>query len=229
MRLQRQDHDVRLRPVKPLVEPRSGREFPGQTESFTYTPTGQRATMTDASGGTTYTYSNRDQILRKATPQGTLTYTYDLTGNVASVNSSNANGTSVTYAWDANDRLQSVTDARAGGTTNYTYDETNQLKTSTYPNAVVHNYSYDNRDRITGLAAGGATYTQTFSFSGRKLTAAESTGRTSSYTYDPIYRLLNESITGDATSANNGSLTYTLDQVGNRQSLASTFAALQLT
>lgn len=33
--------------------------------------------MTDPSGATTYSYTNRDQIATKATPQGTLTYTYD--------------------------------------------------------------------------------------------------------------------------------------------------------
>ena len=41
--------------------------------SFTYTLTGQRLQMTDASGVTNYTYNNRDKVLSKATPQGTLT------------------------------------------------------------------------------------------------------------------------------------------------------------
>lgn len=41
-------------------------------ESFTYTATGQRASMVDASGTTSYTYTNRDQILTKAAPGGTL-------------------------------------------------------------------------------------------------------------------------------------------------------------
>ena len=58
---------------------------------------------------------------------GSLTYTYDSAGNVTSVLSSNANGTSVNYSWDANNRLSSVTDNRTGGTTNYVYDPTNQL------------------------------------------------------------------------------------------------------
>jgi hypothetical protein len=38
---------------------------------------------------------------------------------------------------------------------------------------------------------------------------------------------LNEAISGDPTAANNGALTYVLDPVGNRQSTASTLAALQ--
>jgi YD repeat-containing protein len=59
-------------------------------ESFTYTSTGKRASMTDASGTTTYTYDNLDHLITKATPQGTLNYTYDAAGNVASMASSNA-------------------------------------------------------------------------------------------------------------------------------------------
>jgi len=192
--------------------------------TFTYTPTGQRASMTDPSGTTTYTYTNRDQVATKATPQGILTYTYDLSGNVTSVVSSNANGTNVSYAWDANNRLQTVTDNRTSGTTNYAFDATNQLQSFVYPNGITHAYTYDNRDRMTGLTAGNVTYTQAFSFSGRKQSVSESTGRNTGYSYDNIYRLLNENITG---APSNGSLNYTLDAVGNRLALTSTLAALQ--
>jgi uncharacterized protein RhaS with RHS repeats len=39
--------------------------------------------MTDASGTTNYTqYDNRDRLLTKQTPEGTLTYSYDAHGNV---------------------------------------------------------------------------------------------------------------------------------------------------
>ena len=91
------------------------------TVTFTYNPTGTRATMVDASGTTTYGYDARDRLLTKATPAGTLTYTYDPAGNVATIQSSNANGTSVNYAWDAANQLVSVTDNRAGGVTTAAY------------------------------------------------------------------------------------------------------------
>ena len=200
--------------------------------TFTYTLTGQRATMNDPNGLTTYTYTNRDQVASKATPQGTLAYTYDLSGNVASVVSSNANGTNVTYAWDADNRSQSVMDNGNGGTSVFTYDATSQLSSMLYPNGVTHAYSYDTRDRLTTLNVNGsggtlAGYTQTYSPSGRKLTVAEGTGRSENYGYDSTYRLVNENISGDPTAANNGSLSYTLDPVGNRLSMASTLAALR--
>jgi YD repeat-containing protein len=187
--------------------------------------------MTDPSGTTTYTYSNRDQVLTKATPEGTLTYTYHKFGHPLSVASSNANGTNVAYARDADERLQSVTDNRTSGATMYPYDQTNQLSTMAYPNGVSHVFQYDNRDRtiqlnVNGPSAAITSYQQTFSYSGRKLSATELTGRAANYSYDSIYRLTNETISGDATASMNGMLTYGLDPVGNRQSLTSTVAAL---
>ena len=37
--------------------------------TFTYTPTGRRQPMSDASGVSTYTYDNRDRLITKQTPQ----------------------------------------------------------------------------------------------------------------------------------------------------------------
>ena len=156
---------------------------------------------------------------------------HDLSGSVASVVSSNASGTNVTYAWATDNRLQTVTDNRARSVSNYAYDATNQLASMQYPNGVIHSYSYDLRNRLTNLGVHTgtsvlATYAQTFSPSGHKLSAAEANGRTPNYNYDAIYRLLNETIGGDPTAANNGALNYVLDPVGNRLSLNSTLAAL---
>jgi YD repeat-containing protein len=108
------------------------------------------------------------------------------------------------YAWDADEQLQTVTDNRANGMTTYAYDATNQLSSMQYANDISHAFTYDLRDRPTNLSVTTgtsvfATYAQTFSPSGRKLSAAESNGRTPNYGYDAIYRLLNETITGDPT------------------------------
>jgi YD repeat-containing protein len=55
--------------------------------------------MTDASGTTNYGYDSMDRLTSKATPEGTLSYTYDAAGHVASIISSNTNGASM--AWTA--------------------------------------------------------------------------------------------------------------------------------
>lgn len=39
--------------------------------------------MTDASGTTTYGYDSLDRLIMKATPEGTLNYTYDAARNLA--------------------------------------------------------------------------------------------------------------------------------------------------
>src|SRR5215467_8059792 len=58
--------------------------FNAPATTFAYTVTGSRASMTDISGATTYTYDSRDRVLVKATPEGTLSYSYDASGNVMS-------------------------------------------------------------------------------------------------------------------------------------------------
>ncbi len=57
--------------------------------------------MTDASGLTTYNYDNMDRLSSKVTPEGTLSYTYDAAGNLASIASSNANGDEITHTGTA--------------------------------------------------------------------------------------------------------------------------------
>lgn len=205
--------------------------FRSSPTTFTYTATGKRASMTDTSGVTNYTYDNRDRVIGKSTPAGTLHYTYDEDGNVKSVVSSNTNGTNVSYAYDADNRLALVTDNSLHGAATYVYDPTSQVSSVQYLNGVTHGYSYDKRDRTTGMTITGpsgsiATYTQTFGPSGHKLSVTESSGRNTSYLYDALYRLGSENITGDPAVVNNGQLNYSLDPVGNRLSLVSTLAAL---
>ena len=45
----------------------------------------KRATMSDGSGPTTYSYDSLDRLTSKATPEGTLTYGYDAARRVAPV------------------------------------------------------------------------------------------------------------------------------------------------
>jgi RHS repeat-associated protein len=200
-------------------------------ESFTYTATGKRATMTDASGTTTYGYDDHDRLWTKQTPQaGTLTYTYDFAGNVASMQSSNANGVSVTYTYDNMNRLQTVVDNNLqipGGqkTTTYTYDPASNLATVTYPNGLQSTFTYDDLNRVTALNNGKASYSYTLGPTGNRQSATESSGRALNWTYDGIYRLTNETISLDPMSKN-GTVAYGLDLVGNRLSQTSSIPGI---
>jgi RHS repeat-associated protein len=194
-------------------------------ESFTYTPTGKRATMTDASGLTTYAYDNLDRLTSKTTPQGTLSYTYDAVGNVASMASSNPNGISASYTYDQLNRLATVVDNHltpGHNTTTYTYDPVSNLATATYPNGQQSTFSYDMLNRLTALNG----YTYQLGPTGNRQSATEPSGRTANWSYDGIYRLTNETI-ANAPNSKNGSVGYGLDPVGNRLSEASTLSGIQ--
>jgi RHS repeat-associated protein len=197
------------------------------TESFTYTATGKRWTMMDASGTTTYGYDNLDRLVTKATPQGTLTYTYDQAGNVASMKSSNVHGVWVTYTWDNLNRLATVVDNNlpvGQNTTTYGYDAASNLGTVTYPNGLVSNFTYDTLNRVK--AVNGYQY-QLDPDTGMRKGVTEPNGRTVVWNYDGIYRLTNETISLDPhPTPKNGSLDYGLDPVGNRLSQTSTLPGI---
>jgi RHS repeat-associated protein len=200
--------------------------------TYAYTATGRRRTMTDASGTTGYVYDERDRLLTKQTPQGTLTHTYDRAGNLTSTSSSNAEGVSVAYTYDDLHRLATVVDQRSGASANvYTYDAVGNLKSDLRPNGVQADYTYNALNRLTNLAvsragAPQAGYAYTLDRTGRRLSANEQSGRTVSYTYDAIYRLTREAVAGDPAPANNGAVDYTHDAVGNRLARVSSLAAV---
>jgi RHS repeat-associated protein len=193
-------------------------------ESFTYTATGKRLTMTDASGMTTYAYDSLDRLTSKATPQGTLSYTYDAAGNVASMTSSNPNGISVAYTYDQLNRLATVVDNNltpGHNTTAYAYDPVSNLATATYPNGQQSTFSYDMLNRLTALNG----YIYQLGPTGNRQSATEPSGRTANWSYDGIYRLTNETI-ANAPNSKNGAVSYALDPVGNRLSEASTLSGI---
>ena len=188
------------------------------TVGFAYTATCKRATMTDASGTTNYIYDNLDRLITKAAPEGTLTYTYDASGNLASMASSNANGASVAYTWDQDNRLSAVVDNRlpAGqNTTYYSYDAASNLETVSYPNGLRSTFTYDNLNRLTGMNATQAAFNYTLGPTGNRTAAAEASGRTLNWSYDGIYRLTQEAISSDP-HGKNGTDSFGLDPVGNR-------------
>jgi RHS repeat-associated protein len=196
--------------------------------SFTYTATGRRETMTDATGVTTYTYDSRDRLLTKQAPQGTLAYTYDKLGELKTVRSSNSNGVSVDYGYDGLSRLASVTDNRqtASNVTSYTYDGVGNLESYTYGNGVKSLYAYNALNRLTNLTVSKATttingYAYTLGAAGNRESVTEANGRSVSYSYDALYRLTGETVSGDAGGIN-GSVGYTYDDVGNRLTRAPT-------
>jgi RHS repeat-associated protein len=206
--------------------------FSAPTVTFTYTATGQRESMTDTSGITSYTYDARDRLTKKATPEGTLAYSYDLDGNLKSIRSSNPNGTSVDYSYDADNRLSNAKDNRLdSGTTTYSYDNAGNLQNYLYPNGVQTTHQYNNLNRLTNLTTTSGTPTPIANYAyqlgpaGNRTRVNELGGRQVQYGYDDLYRLTSETITSDV-NGHNGIIGYQYDLVGNRLSSTSSVGAV---
>ncbi len=204
------------------------------TISYTYTPNGDRATMTDGTGTTVYSYDGQHCLLSKQTPFGTLSYDYDASFNLKQIKSSNANGVWVEYTYDALNRLATVNDKRLSpGLTTYSYDAVSNLKSVTQPNGVQTDYTYNSVNlpanvRISKGAQVLANYAYTFKPTGHRATVTEQSGRTVSYEYDDIWRLTKETISG-AGAGQNGVVSYVLDKVGNRLQRNSTVSGIPST
>ena len=184
--------------------------------------------MTDASGTTTYSYDNMDRLTTRQTPEGTLNYTYDAAGNLASMTSSNSNGVSVSYTYDSLNRLSTVVDNRlpAGqNTTSYVYDDASNVTQVTDPNGVQAILTYDPLNRVTALATQNSGYNYQRDSVGNLENVLELSNRQVTWSYDGIYRLTGETI-ASAPSGKNGSVTYGLDPVGNRLSEVSSLGGV---
>ena len=206
--------------------------------SYTYTPTGKYASTTvttnTAPAITTYAYDLLDRLTTKVTPEGTLNYTFDLAGNVASIYSSSVHGASMSYTYDSLNRLSTVVDNNlpaGSNTTIYAYDTASNLVTVTYPNKLQSTIQYDSLNRLTSLntatqnSSAVAGYSYTLGATGNRIGATEQTGRTLTWNYDGIYRLTSEAV--QDPSGGNGEVDYTLDPVGNRTSATSSLPGVQ--
>jgi len=194
--------------------------------TFTYTRSGNRASMTDPSGTTTYAYDSSDRLISANKPNGTITYSFDVANNLISASDG---GTQVTYSYDGSRRLASVSEANTG-TTNYSYDSVGNLSAVTYPNGVSHAYSYNSKNQLNDLAVNkGASPVASFAYTldavGHRLSATELSGRTVAYGYDNIYRLTSETVAG-AAGGLNGTAAYSYDPAANRTQVASTLTGV---
>ncbi|MCP3996209.1 MAG: hypothetical protein GY722_14285, partial [bacterium] len=195
----------------------------GSDVTFTYTPTGQRETVTDSRGTTTYIYDPRDRLTEKIDPTGyRLGYTYDPQGNRDSLTATV--GTAVyttTYTYDELDRLETVTDPQ-GGVTTLGYDDNGNRTSLAHPNGVTSGYVYDQLNRLTDLTTVNsadevlASYHYTLGLAGNRTRIDEHDGTSRHYTYDDLYRLTQDRVT-DAAAEQVYQRDFDYDPVGNRR------------
>ncbi len=209
----------------------------GYQVSYTYTITGQRATMTDPSGSTSYSYDSRDRLTNKVVNWGnpvvlsvSLNHRYDANGNLTNLWSSTSGGATNVYQYDALNRLTNVV-GQASSLSQYTYDDAGNLKSMRYGNGVTNRYQYDSLNRLTNNiwklnSSVLASFTYTLGATGNRVGLLETNnGANRNYTwnYDALYRLTNEIVSGTAPTGNLG---YQYDVVGNRTNRNGSLGAL---
>ncbi|MDQ0045676.1 LysM peptidoglycan-binding domain-containing protein [Variovorax boronicumulans] len=163
------------------------------TVTTVYTRHGQKQSVVDGNlNTTTYAYDKDGHLLSTTTALTSTSSTYDRAGRLATTK--DANGTIVTLAYDAANRVLTRTVDATGLNliTIYAYDPKGQQYTVTDPNGVVTTIAYDLKGQVTSRtvdATGLNLVTQyTYDGVGNTLTVVDPNLVTTQYIYDKLGR-----------------------------------------
>lgn len=224
----------------------------GQTTSFTYDALGRRLSATyddgtqtkyvydegtngigrlttqiDASGGgRSYVYDGlgRVTVMTTSFPSAlatlalSVTYAYDASGRLQSMGY--PSGRTVTYAYDALANVSKVQTSSSGAVTtladNVTYRPFGPLTGLTTQGGAVLSRTFDGDGRIANYTAGGSSWNVAYDLASRitSITNAGNPADTRTFAYDAVDRLI-------AATTPAGSESFTYDAAGNRLSRTS--------
>jgi RHS repeat-associated protein len=120
------------------------------TIAVTYDDGDRPLTVVDTSGGTiARVYDDLDRLTSETTPQGTVTYAYDVAGRRQMMTIGGIPGTVYTYGYDADDHLTSIVQGMT--TVGLTYDNAGRQSRVTLPNGIVVTYEYDPAGRVAAI------------------------------------------------------------------------------
>ena len=181
--------------------------FDGQNVTYGYTSGDMRQTITDARGTTIYGYDALSRVNSVTLPNNqAVGYGYDLNGNRTSMSS--PAGT-IGYDYYGTNQLKDVKDASGSHIADYTYDMNGMRSNLSYINGVSIDYGYNNLNQLTSIMQHKgpqpiASYTYTLDATGSRTAVKDTvgidtTGTTTTWTYDDLYRLI-----GESRSAGNG-------------------------
>ncbi|HME00025.1 MAG TPA: RHS repeat-associated core domain-containing protein [Terriglobia bacterium] len=155
----------------------------GSSRGYAYDFVGNPTSRTDQNGVTTnYAYSDLYFLTSRAYPSTTDTFTYDLSGRMASATHGSW---TVNFTYDGADRV--LSDVQNGRTVSYIYQiPAPTTRTLTYPGSRVITESMDLRTRISQIndVSSPPIVTYTYDAGDRVLSRNYRNGTTAAYTYN---------------------------------------------
>jgi len=192
----------------------------GNVTTFVYDGRGDLIRKTDANGNTIeYQYDGRRRLIEKDFPDGSkTTFAYDANGNLTRASNFN---TSVTFAYDALNRVTSTADSRFGQSIQYGYNANGRRTVVKDPEGGVTNYTYDAAGNPMSIAdPAGASVHFVYDADNRLSVMKYSNGVTAAYQYDAGSRLTSLIYSGGSSSTKGPEFDYTYDANGNPASVS---------
>ncbi|MBS1801233.1 MAG: Ig-like domain-containing protein [Acidobacteria bacterium] len=253
-----------LNQIMQIVDPSAG------STAFGYDPNGNTTSVTDArntANPTTFIFDNMDRLQTKTDPLGNPDSSiYDPNGNLIRYTDRRGKITSyqydgldrltfvgfgtqagpafestITYTWDAGNRLTQASDSIAGtmtvgydnldhvasvtspqGSISYTTDAIGRRLTMTVTGQPQISYSYDTGNRLTQITQGTVNVQLGYDSVGRRTSMLQPNGVLATYAYDAASQLT--SLTYSKASLPIGDLQYSYDGAGRESSVTGSFA-----
>ncbi len=202
-----------------------------RTVKYEYDGDGNIIKRVDPTGTTKYTVDALNRVTKEELP-GSLSnsYEYDAASNMTAFTDG---GGTTSYKYNGLNELESMTEPGASKATTFAYDNDHRLTKITYPSGASENYKLEpttgRPETITAEGITGTTVPKlTYAYKEGKYTTSltqtltESTGNTTTYSYDALDRLKKAITEG----ANPSLYEFKLDGAGNRtqQTVAPTAA-----
>jgi len=261
--LTRYDYDG-LNRLKKVTDPLGG------MTQFDYDPNGNLLSLSDAkSNPTIYTYDNMDRLETRKDPLLQLeSYQYNENGNLIEFTDRKGQVTTfqydalnrrtfagfgtiagnppvyestITYTYDAGNRLRQIVDSISGtitrdfddldrlklettpqGSVAYDYDDAGRRKNMTVSGQPIVVYTYDDINRLKRITQGAAIVLFDYDDAGRRRSLTLPNDILVEYDYDDASRV--KDITYKLGTTVLGNLTYTYDAAGNRTKIGGSFA-----
>ncbi len=165
----------------------TGLSAEGDSRSYTWDTSGRMSTATRSSQTTSYTYNDASWVTRIDYPNSTNTnYTYNTRGWMTAIELKDSNNNTIfnlPYAYDANGNVTSET--VGGDSISYTYDALNRLTFIDRPGTTNDTtYTYDPRGNRTQMQTGSVINYLTFNAADELTRVDRPSNAYDTYTYD---------------------------------------------